>query len=224
MLTPLAVLRAQIESLDESDAGPLRRDIDAMTDVVRQLLLLSELDSLGDAIGAGKMTDLHAAALDVVALLAPIAAREGKEIALTGDDGPIMVQGPPNVLGRALRNLVENAVRHTPEGTGVTVDLSRNGRVEIADHGPGVPPEKRDVIFERFWRAERDGEGGAGLGLAIVRRIADLVGGTVRVEDADGGGARFVMQFLPAHAPARDAGADVPAAGAESAQAGRSGA
>jgi signal transduction histidine kinase len=202
LLTPLAVLRAQIETLDEADACALRRDIDAMTDIVRQLLLLSELDSLGDAMGAGKVTDLHAIALEVVALLAPLAGSECKDIELTGGGGPIMVKGPPSVLGRALRNLVENAVRHTPTGTRVTVELDSGGRVAVIDHGPGVPPDKRHVIFERFWRAERDDEGGAGLGLAIVKRILDLVGGSIRVEDAAGGGARFVMELLRADAPA----------------------
>ena len=200
LLTPLAVLRAQIESLDEQDACPLRRDIDAMTDIVRQLLLLSELDSLGDAIGAGKVSDLHDVAVGVLALLAPLAGREGKEIALTGDPGPIMVEGPPDMLGRALRNLVENAIRHTPAGGDVIVELHRDGRVQVIDRGPGVPAAMRDVIFERFWRAERGGEGAAGLGLAIVKRIANLVGGNVRVEDADGGGACFVMELARAGA------------------------
>jgi len=75
------------------------------------------------------------------------------------------------------------------------VDAAR--RVIVDDRGPGVPDEHKNRIFERFWRAERRQPGGMGIGLALVRRVALLHGGDVRVEDRPGGGARFVLTFAP---------------------------
>jgi two-component system, OmpR family, sensor kinase len=98
--------------------------------------------------------------------------------------------------------LIENALLHTPGGTPVTVSVRRedgSAVLEVADRGPGVPPELRGRIFERFARGggDRALSGGSGLGLAIVKAVADAHGGRVQLLEADGGGARFVVR-LPA--------------------------
>lgn len=114
---------------------------------------------------------------------------------------PARVNGDPRLLGLVLRNLVDNAVRHAQSRVGVSLS-SRDGWVEFAveDDGSGIAPGDRARIFDRFVRLDearaRD-EGGAGLGLAIVREIIDRHGGSVSVDDAPGGGARFTVR-LPA--------------------------
>jgi signal transduction histidine kinase len=103
------------------------------------------------------------------------------------------------MLGRALRNLIENALRHTPKNTTVEIDLGAEGSVRVSDQGEGVPSDKRDMVFQRFWRGvERTGPG-AGLGLSIVKRIVDSYGGQVWIEDAPGGGACFAVQWAKAN-------------------------
>jgi two-component system, OmpR family, sensor kinase len=119
----------------------------------------------------------------------------------------VTVMGVADDLHRLAGNLVENALIHTPPGTPVTVSVRRDGAsavLEVADRGPGVPPELRERIFERFARAGGDGTGrrGSGLGLAIVRAVADAHGGRVELRDAEGGGARFVVTLPAASAPA----------------------
>ena len=98
---------------------------------------------------------------------------------------------------RALRNLVENALTHTPSGHPVliVVDSSSNqSRISVRDWGPGIPPDKRDRIFERFWQGNRD-RGGAGLGMNIVARTVAAHGGSIAVRDAIGGGALITLSF-----------------------------
>jgi signal transduction histidine kinase len=112
-------------------------------------------------------------------------------------------------LHRLAGNLVENALIHTPAGTPVTVSVRRDGAtavLEVADRGPGVPPDLRERVFERFARAGGDGtRRGSGLGLAIVRAVVDAHGGRVELLDAEGGGARFVVTLPAASEPAPEA-------------------
>jgi two-component system OmpR family sensor kinase len=116
---------------------------------------------------------------------------------------PALVMGEENKLRQVLANLIGNAVRYTPEGSPievrVAVDLdTRRARLEIVDHGEGVPPQIRDKIFERFWRADtsRTREtGGSGLGLAIVTSIVHAHKGTVDIIETPGGGATFRVQL-----------------------------
>jgi signal transduction histidine kinase len=200
LLTPLAVLRAQIDSLDTASiAGPLRHDVDAMTDLVHQLLYLAELESHGEAVGESAQADLHGVAIEVITMLAPLAIQDGKQIALTGATGPILVKGSPKMLNRALRNLIENALRHTPMNTTVEVHLDADGLIRVSDQGKGVPPDKRDTVFQRFWRGDKNMGSGAGLGLSIVKRIMENIGGQIWIEDAPGGGACFAVRLAKAN-------------------------
>jgi len=101
----------------------------------------------------------------------------------------------------AIRNFIENAVAHFPEGQEVTVTVGADCGVQVADHGPGVPPEEREHIFERFWRGRGPRGQGAGLGLGIVKEIMRAHHGTVAVSNGDG--ALFTMQFSHAADKAR---------------------
>ena len=111
--------------------------------------------------------------------------------------------GDADQLRQVLANLLRNALVHTPAGTPIEVSVDRdNGavRLEVRDHGPGLPTDDADALFERFWRAEggrERGKDGAGLGLAIVAGIVDGHAGSVRAANAPGGGAAFEVR-LPA--------------------------
>jgi len=102
---------------------------------------------------------------------------------------------------QVLENLVGNAVRHAPPGSRVVLRAHReNGRarIEVADEGPGIPPEQADRVFERFYRvdhARSEGDGGSGLGLAISRWIVELHGGAIRAETAEPHGCRIVVEL-----------------------------
>jgi two-component system, OmpR family, sensor kinase len=116
-------------------------------------------------------------------------------------DEPALVIGDADQLRQVLGNLLRNAVVHTPVGTPVDVTLGPEGdsvRLEVRDHGPGLPPGDPEALFDRFWRSEggrERGKGGAGLGLAIVAAIVDAHGGRVHAHDAPGGGASFVVML-----------------------------
>jgi signal transduction histidine kinase len=100
-----------------------------------------------------------------------------------------------------VRNLVENAIRHTPAGVSIEVELSEDGVVRVLDDGPGVPEADREAIFRRFWRRDRGSKEGRGLGLAIVSRVAQAHDGSVTIEDRPGGGAVFTLRLKVASDP-----------------------
>jgi signal transduction histidine kinase len=194
--TPLAIMRARVDALE---AGPaqdaLRADIVRMARTVGQVLDIAELESF--VIGDDAKADIHAVCSDAVGFMAPLAVDQSKTIALTGADGAVWVHGHPDALFRAVRNLVENAIRHTPRGTSIEVDVSADGTVRVLDDGPGVQEADRSSIFGRFWRRDRARADSRGLGLAIVARVAEAHGGSVGVENRPGGGAVFTLRLRP---------------------------
>ena len=191
--TPLAVLRAHIDTLSDPNTRiSLVKDLDGMTRLIGQLLGVAQIEAL--VIAAGETADLNAIAEDVGAFLAPMALANGRMIEVMGLDPSPIIKGSPEAVFNALRNLVENALTHTPAGTTVTVHVRTPAMLQVEDKGPGVPPEWRDRIFQRFWRAERR-KRGAGLGLAIVRQTMEAHGGTVSVDEAPDGGALFTLTF-----------------------------
>ncbi|HEX8206957.1 MAG TPA: ATP-binding protein, partial [Solirubrobacteraceae bacterium] len=115
------------------------------------------------------------------------------------DVGHAVVDGSRDELHRLVLNLMENAIKHTPRGTAVRATVAeRDGRVllTVEDDGPGIPPELGDRVFERFVRGEGDRGGSFGLGLSIVRAVAESHGGDVRLSSGDGGtGTRFVVSL-----------------------------
>lgn len=201
--TPIAALRARIEAtLPPDQAARVTPDFDRLSRLADQLLRLAEVDTL--AVTPADRADLAAVARDVLAELAPLAVQHGRSLALDGAERPVPVQGRAEPLARLLRNLVENALAHSPEGGTVAVRLvpapaggAEGPELLVDDNGPGIPPDRRARIFERFWRADRRRGDGAGLGLAIVQRIADAHGAGITVEDAPEGGARFRLRFPP---------------------------
>src|SRR5262245_20935398 len=191
--TPLAVLRTRIETLpDRQSAAALLRNIEIMSRVIAQLLDAAEVETL--TVNAEEEADLRAVCAEVAEFIAPLALRQGKSVELTGVEGPVWVKGNPEMLRRAIRNVVENAVKYSPEHTEVEIAVDHSGTVSVLDRGEGISDANRELIFGRFWR--RDSRtGGAGLGLSIVKRIVDAHGGTIAVRNRPNGGAEFCMRF-----------------------------
>jgi two-component system OmpR family sensor kinase len=166
--------------------------------LVDDLLTLARLDEVPDT----PHSELDFAAIVGDAVDDGRAAAPDREIH-ADVAGPAMVVGDRDQLRQVLGNLLRNAFVHTPAGTPIEVTLAHTAgqvRVEIRDHGPGLPTSDAEALFERFWRSEAGrerGRGGAGLGLAIVAAIVDAHRGEVRAGNAPGGGASFVVT-LPA--------------------------
>jgi signal transduction histidine kinase len=195
--TPLSILRTRIDMLDdEAVRRPLRQNIEGMAHIVGQLLDIAELDAL--VVGAEERADLRSVAAEVAEFVAPLALSQGKDIALLGVGEPVWVKGNTEMLGRAIRNLAENAINHTAAGSTVEFVVEGDGTVSVLDHGPGIPDDERNLIFRRFWRRDRRKHGSTGLGLSIVQRIAELHSATVTVENRRPNGARFSLKFAPA--------------------------
>ncbi len=193
--TPLAILAAHLDTLgDQAIAASLREDVARMSRLVEQLLLVAELEAL--TLKPDERADLSALAVEVAEAVAPLALARRRSVAVAGAESPVTVHGNHDALHQALRNLVENAINHTAEGTTVDIAVgSRPPRLAVSDHGPRVAAAEREMLFKRFWRADRGNSRGAGLGLAIVQRIATAHGARVSIEDAAGGGATFVIEF-----------------------------
>jgi signal transduction histidine kinase len=200
--TPLAILRAQIDMIGDRElAQSLRHDVENMSRLVNQLLEMAELETF--VIGLDETADLAAVSAEVASFLAPIALAADKRVAVGGARGPVLVHGNSDLLVRAVRNLVENALVHTPPDSSVEIVVDARGAISVNDRGPGVPPVEREQIFRRFWRRDRRRQGSAGLGLSIVARIAEQHGAQVSVADRSGGGAAFTLSF-PSVIAARD--------------------
>ncbi|MBP7565055.1 MAG: HAMP domain-containing protein [Burkholderiaceae bacterium] len=191
--SPLTRIRMSLELMGAQPSQAARdeiaRSIAELDQLIGEILLASRLDSREADMGTLE-------AVDLTGLAAEECARADAELQAEG--GTVIVQGVPRLLRRVIRNLLENARRYS---TGeVTVTIRQQGArvaLAVADHGPGVPPEQRERIFEPFYRlpgaSERDG--GVGLGLALVKSIVLRHGGHVRCEANEGGGARFVVDL-----------------------------
>lgn len=195
--TPLAIARARVDSLEP---GPLRdqlrTDLVNMARTVNQVLDIAELESF--LVATDARADLHEVCVEAVTLMAPLAVEHGQAIALTGAPGPVWVRGHTEALFRAVRNLVENAIRYSPAGASIEVEVTEGCAVRVLDGGPGVPAADREMIFRRFWRRDRAKGESRGLGLAIVTRVAEAHDARVTVEDRPGGGSVFTLRLRPA--------------------------
>jgi len=206
--TPLASIRGYAElhrmgaASEPADIEKAMRRIEdesaRMGVLVEDLLTLARLDQVVDAPHAEvDLARLARDAVDDARATAP-----GREVTVDAP-APGLVIGDAHQLRQVLANLMRNALVHTPADTPVRVSVTREGeavRLEVRDHGPGLPTEDAEALFERFWRAEAGrvrGKSGAGLGLAIVAGIVASHGGRVEAANAPGGGAAFVMR-LPA--------------------------
>jgi len=192
--TPLTILRTRIEKLGDGAARQaLHDDIEGMSRIVAQLLEIAELDTL--VLDPGETADLRAVCAEVVGAIAPFAIAQHKDIALKGADTPVMIHGNSEMLQRAVFNLAENAIKFTAKETSVDVEVGDDGSVRVRDCDPGVTEAERELIFQRFWRRDRQRRDGAGLGLSIVRGVADDHAATVAVDNLPGGGAEFTLRF-----------------------------
>jgi signal transduction histidine kinase len=195
--TPLTILRSRVDTLaDRGVSKALHQDIEGMARIISQLLDIAELESF--SIDPHEKADLRTICAEVAEFAAPLALAKGKNIALSGSDTPVWVNGNPEMLSRAIRNLVENAINYAPPGTTVEIVVESRGMVRVLDEGPGIKEDERALIFQRFWRRDRRRTGNAGLGLSIVQRIADTHAATISVENRPTGGANFSLSFARA--------------------------
>jgi signal transduction histidine kinase len=202
--TPLSILQARIDTIpDRPMARELSLDIARMKRIVSQLLDIAELEAF--AVRPDETADLKAVCTDVAGFIAPLAIKEGKHILLDAPETPVLIHGNAEVLFRAVRNVAENALRHTFEGTTVTVLVQNGGTVSVSDCGPGIAPAEQAQIFRRFWRKDRRGSTGAGLGLSIVKRIMDAHRGTITIRNLNPQGCVFTLKFEPVRAAASSA-------------------
>jgi signal transduction histidine kinase len=196
--TPLTILRTRIDTLgDPAATKNLHRDIEGMSRIVGQLLEIAELDTL--IVDPSETADLQNVCSEVVGSIAPLALADQKDIALKGAVSPVIVKGNAEMLRRAIRNLAENAIRHTSRGTTVEIVVEQEGCVRVSDQGPGIPERESDLIFQRFWLGDRQHSDGAGLGLSIVRGVVEDHAGTIAVKNLPTGGAQFTMCFMLAN-------------------------
>lgn len=202
--TPLASLQAAVEALQDGVAAEPARylrgmaaDIDHLRHLVDDLFLLSRIDAGRHRVDPVAV-DLAELADEAVEAMQPVA--EARQVlVVVSNDGPVPVLADPAAVGRILRNVVDNAVRHSPDDGTVTVTVARSdtgGFIEVSDQGPGFPPAFRSRAFERFARPDearsRD-EGGAGLGLAIAKELTELSHGRIELLDGPGGRIRFEL-------------------------------
>ncbi len=203
--SPLARIRMGLALMDsETDArakAEIQRNIDELDQLVEEILLASRLDAREADVGTLEPVDL-------TGLAAEECAQAGAELAASDEAQSVVVVGVARLLRRVVRNLLENARRYSGGGEVIVQvlheDDDRGGVavVRVCDHGPGVPADQRERIFEPFYRLPGASErsGGVGLGLALVRSIVQRHGGSVRCEDNPGGGACFVVR-LPLERP-----------------------
>jgi signal transduction histidine kinase len=193
--TPLSILRTRLDTLEDEKIGrALRLDVEGMAHIISQLLDIAELDAF--VVDPSEKANLRAVTAEVAEFVAPLVLAQGKDIALLGATESVWVRGNAEMLGRAIRNVAENAINHTGPGTTVEFIVEENGTVSILDQGPGVAEDERKLIFQRFWRGDRNKAGSTGLGLSIVQRIAELHSATITVENRLSGGAQFSIRFL----------------------------
>ncbi len=209
--TPLAGLRAQAQvaqgaANDEARRHALDQVItgcDRAARLVEQLLTLARLEP-AELKERREPCDLAQVARDAVADAAPFALSRGVEIELDAP-APLSVPGTPELLRILTRNLIDNAVRYSPAQTFVGVAVSSGaGTLTVQDRGPGVPADERAKLGQRFHRVLGTGETGSGLGLSIVKRIAELHDARVEFGEGEGGtGLRVTVTFPGSAAAAR---------------------
>jgi two-component system sensor histidine kinase MprB len=205
--TPLTSLRTNIEVLARApNIDPIDRER-LLADVTAQLeemgLLVNDLVELARDERAQVMQEMTDVRLDeVVVAVVERARRNAATLTFLATTEPGLVHGDRGLLERAFGNLLDNASKWSPPAGTVEVVQTGSGVVTVRDHGPGIPSEVRDRIFDRFYRAPgARSMPGSGLGLAIVRRVVDAHHGSVVAEDAPGGGTlmRVRLPVIEAH-------------------------
>ncbi len=206
--TPLTVLRSVGEAglregasaADLRDTvGSMLEEADRMTALVESLLLLARADG-GEAPLSRERLDLLALCREVVEDLDILAEEKGQTVKASGDTGA-MILADRGVIGLAVMNLLDNALKYSPEGTCVRLTVTRGEErhvLRVEDEGPGIPAEDLPKVFDRFYRVRPDrsrASGGTGLGLSIAHWAVTIHGGTVKALSEPGKGAVFVVRL-----------------------------
>ena len=204
--TPVTVIKTELElALRESDPERVRQalfntraGVERLSRVVSQLLSLARNEPQAALAIALVPTDLNALTLDVTQAWVPEALKKGIDLGLEPSQRPLVIRGDGVRLREMLDNLLDNAVRYSPDGGQVTVRVASDPvpAVEVSDDGPRIPPAERARVFERFHRLLGNDQEGSGLGLAIAQEIARIHGATITLlDDADGTGNCFRVTF-----------------------------
>ncbi|MGJ9418043.1 ATP-binding protein [Massilia sp. CMS3.1] len=204
--TPLAALRLQAQSLDRAPdpearkvaVGRLTAGIDRATRLVEQLLVLARQEASAANGVATRPVDLAELARRTVGDLVGLAQAKEVDLGLQHADAA-MIDGQPDALHILLRNLVENAIKYTPGGGTVDIAVRADKAavdVMVEDSGPGIPPEERERVFDRFYRVAGSDAAGSGLGLAIIKAIAERHGATLTLDKSERlGGLAATVRF-----------------------------
>ena len=193
--TPLAVIRGNLEGIVDGVYAPDEEHLTTVLEETRVMArLLDDLQTLSTAEGGAlrldrEPTDVGALADEVVSAFAPRAAEAGVAISASPSNLPTIKVDPLRIR-QVLENLVANALRHTPPGGSVTIQLSHDDSgvaLAVSDTGAGIPPEQLNSIFDRYTRSADSG--GSGLGLAIAKSLVEAHGGSIQAENATGAGA-----------------------------------
>ncbi len=205
--TPLAAVRVQAQVAERARTPEDAREalsqlqvcVERASRTIDQLLTLAQLEAAQVHPTTVTTVDLASLAARVVQDMNPLLRARGIE--LTMNLQPVAVQGLEHGLAALLRNLLDNAARHTPPSSRVAVASGAahdHAVIAVDDSGPGIPPEERDRVFERFYRLPANESDGAGVGLSIVQSVARAHGGRIELTDSDLGGLRAVL-FLRQH-------------------------
>lgn len=214
--TPLTVIKGTVETLEDGALDDLQgrdqllasmhQETDRLIRLVNDLLVLTRADAKALKLDI-KPLDLEALARSRCAVLAPLASKHQVKLTVAGSDteehAGYCVLGDADRVAQVLENLLENAIRHAPRDSTITISLQNTGceiQCAITDRGPGIPPEHLPFVFERFYRVEasRDRQrGGAGLGLAIARSLVEAQGGHITAQSVEGQGTTITF-WLPA--------------------------
>jgi len=206
--TPIASIAAAAETLSDGAAdksetaellGLIRRQSDRMRELIDDLMDLAQIES-GAVPLERRPVRLHELLTEVADDLDAAAREKGVKVEVAGDPD-VSVIGDHRRLGQLTRNLIDNAIKFSPQGAPVSIRILRDsGRpgFSVSDLGPGIPKSERDKIFQRFYQVDRSrskSRPGSGLGLAIVKHIAQLHGATVEVQGEVGAGSVFQVRF-----------------------------
>ncbi len=206
--TPLAIVKARLELDGEKiDAASMLEEVDGLIRLATQLLASANAERL--VVKSSTRANLADLARDVVSNMTPLAIRKGVDLGYDDDGSQAVVRGDVDAISHALKNLIENALKYTPRGRTVTVQVSHNPpSITVQDEGPGIPAAESEAIFNRHSRNKFGDGNGAGLGLSIVRRIMAAHGGDVALAPSDQPGAAFRLSFPVATAKPRTANDD----------------
>lgn len=202
--TPMTALRLQAQLLERAQEpaqramalAELREGIERTQRLVERLLQLARVSPDAPALGQ-EPVDLAGLVRECVTRFAARAEAAGIDLGATSRSAPV-VDADPQQLAMLLDNLVENALRHVPSGGRVDVAAVREGdapALVVTDSGPGIPPAERERVFDRFYRGDGAAGYGSGLGLSIVRAVAQRHGARVALDDAPGGGLQVTVLF-----------------------------